>query len=123
MRRLIMLLVAIGIVSGVTLGTIASRNPLRRPNAEIRDSLLREVPLGSSPAQVKELIERKRWHYKGESWGGVQSPQYALKGVHQMGAALGDYHTLFTPCHVCASWGFDHEQLVDVRVDSACDGI
>src|SRR4029077_20952383 len=123
MRRIVIALLAL-ITSGVILANvIAARNPLRRPLSDIRESLLREAPLGSSPEQVKALVARNGWHYKGESWGGIKSPQYPLQGVHQIGAALGDYRGFPWPCHVWASWGFDHEQLVDVRVDRGCDGI
>ena len=122
MRHVVVILLVL-ITSGVIVANIvAARNPLRRTLPEIRQTLLREAPLGSSSEQVRVLIARKGWHSKWESWGGIKSPQYGLQGTHQIGAALGDYGFPW-PCHVSASWGFDREPLVDVRVDRACDGI
>ena len=98
-------------------------NPLRRSKPEIRDWLLKQAPLGSSFADVKALIAKRKWGAQHEGWGGTRDNAFPLTGIHWLQANLGKCQGVPWQCHVRAAWGFDGERLVDVYVESWCEGI
>ena len=115
-------------LSAVALGALAvwaelSLNPLRRSEAQIRQWLLEQAPLGSSFEDVKALIAKKRWGGEHEGWGGPRTSAFPLVGVHWLSCKLGQYNGVPWPCHARAAWGFDDERLVDVYVEKWCEGM
>ncbi len=114
-------------LSAVVIGVLGvaaelSLNPLRGSDAQIREWLLKQAPLGSSVEDVKTLIADKKWFGQYEGWGGVDTRQFPLRGIHWL-QSRGQYSGLPWTCHARATWGFDDEKLVDVYVEKWCEGM
>ena len=91
---------------------------LFRSETRIRASLLKQMPLGSSSADVHEFVDKHGWlvrNYIGNT-GFVKQEAGATSeviGVTSIRGNLGDYWLM----NVTAFWGFDSSnQLVDVWV-------
>ena len=107
---------------------IASFNPLRRPEAEIRSHLLSEVPLGSSIAQVQSQIQLHGWtlSYPLADTGFVDQRTKPNRevGVKHFRAILGDYRDIPWKANVTAFWGFnDTGKLMDLWIWKTWDGL
>ncbi len=115
-RRII--LAVLLIVLAVTAGVLSM--PLHRPSELVRSWLLKQAPLGSSFGDVQALVARHQWASQ-DGWGGESFRK--VKGDHWLQTELGDYRGFPIPfaCHARAMWGFEHEKLLDIRVDKSCD--
>jgi hypothetical protein len=91
-------------------------NPLRSSEDSIKNSLLRDVPIGTQMQDVILYIQKKK--YKIDSINDFGFPDKDAKyiGYKSIRSDLGDYVTIFTT-NVTVFWGFDEEsKLIDVRV-------
>ena len=107
---------------------IASFNPLRRPEAEIRSNLLSEVPLGSSIAQVQSQIHRHGWtlSYPLANTGFLDQRTKPNRevGVKHFRASLGDYQDIPWEANVTAFWGFEETgKLMDLWIWKTWDSL
>src|SRR6266568_2806319 len=97
----------------------ACSNSLLRPETDIRASLLKETPIGSSSAEVAKLLKQKGWidrNYLGTSGFLKQEPgkQAQVIGATSLAGHLGQYHLRFRT-DVTAFWGFDtNNRLIDI---------
>jgi hypothetical protein len=114
--------VGIAVVSVLSFG-----NPLRRDAQTIRESFLRDRPVGTSLAQVKQwLVSEKRLAPQVNATGFVKrdTPKGTIVGVRSIQVTLGEYRT-FLLLKTCVEvfWGFnEREELVDVWVWKTTDG-
>ena len=120
-KRFVTVLVLIS-VCAVLVGGAGS---LRRPGSMIEGSLLRMAPLGSSPAEVLQAIEQKRWtHGAVRGVGFVKQEsnrRMEIVGTKSVDAHLGDYG-IFLKTSVDACWGFDADgKLIAVWVWKTTD--
>ena len=97
---------------------------LMRSEVGIRNSLLKQTPLGSSFDQVRSFAERQGWRPHGE-WNGFQRQEAGklpeTVGVTSIEAEVGRYWLPFCTT-VTAFWGFDSEgRLIDVWVWKTTD--
>jgi hypothetical protein len=96
----------------------------------IRVSLLKQTPLGSSYQDVRSFLKKKRWldeSYFGEHSGFAKQEggPPVIVGVSSLSGQLGTYRTLpyFLETDVTAFWGFDaNNQLIDIWVWKTTDG-
>ncbi len=101
-------------------------NPLRRSDASIKASLLRQTPLGSSRSEVGAVLERHGWldrNYSGTTGYYCQAPGDPARtvGVTSLAGNLGDYGFPF-PTNVAVFWGFDRDDhLIDIWVWKTTD--
>jgi hypothetical protein len=95
-----------------------SLDPARRPEATIRDELLKATPIGSDESTVDEYAKR---HFRQDNffhWGKDDSGRYLM-------LCCGSYLTLkefpFSTC-VQASWKFDQQgKLASISVSKWVD--
>jgi hypothetical protein len=119
MRRVIGLLVIAALFAVVVANIIAARNPLRRSEEEIRQSVLQKTPLGSSQQEVSRVIARGPWLGQPAS-GGVNTPATEKN----ISAQLGSYQGFPWSCRVDAYWSFDDQlNLTDVHVVRSCNSL
>ena len=120
-----MLVITVGlliIVVIVGLGVkMASTNPLRESEVNIRLRILGNVPLGSSVQDVNNFIAKEGWKISYDREGtptNLSEKSYpGVKGRHIIGADLGHYLGIYGRVDLDAYWGFDSEgRLVDLRV-------
>jgi len=107
---------------------VASFNPLRRPEAVIRNDLLSEMPLGSSIVQVQGSIQRHGWilSYPLADTGFLDQRTKPNRevGVKHFRASLGDYRDIPWEANVTAFWGFDETgKLIDLWIWRTWDGL
>lgn len=120
--------IAITVIAGFIGMQISAKNPLRKPESDIKFWILKEVPLGSSVDQVKAFIKSQGWKLDSEWHGnpGTVSSETAypsaknfpgVLGGYFIGADLGEYQGIPWQISVDAYWGFDSEKkLIDLRV-------
>lgn len=87
------------------------RTPLQQSDADVRDWLLAQTPLGLSQSEVRSFIDERDWKNT--------NPIPAKEPF--IGADLGQYQSLKWfpyPTTVRAAWEFDRGgKLTDIRVD------
>ena len=117
LRIALLMLLAIGLWS-----VIALSNPLHWTQESLRSWLLRQAPYGSSFEEVQAVVATHKWASQN-GWGGESLRP--VKGIHWFQADLGYYRgfPFPLPCHARVMWGFDHEKLVDIRVEKWCEGL
>jgi hypothetical protein len=119
MRRLIVVLLGVAVFAIVVVNLIAARNPLRRSEDAIRQSILEKTPLGMSQQEVLRIIARERWFGQPAS-GGVGTPPTEKN----ISAQLGSYQGFPWSCRVDAYWSFDDQlRLSDVHVIRGCNSL
>jgi hypothetical protein len=127
--RRILLITAVTVLVAVTVALVwAARNPLRRPEAEIRADLLREAPLGSSTAQVETMIRRHGWKLSGPlantGFYDQRTRPARETGAQHLRASLGDYQDIPWEANVTVFWGFDQSgRLMDIWVWKTWDSL
>jgi hypothetical protein len=100
---------------------MASANPLRESEDNIRLRILGKVPAGSSVQDVKNFIAAQGWKLS-YNWEGTPTKLSetfypGVKGQHVIGADLGHYLGIFGRVDLDAYWGFDAAgRLIDVHV-------
>ena len=96
------------------------RNPLRKPDAEVRDWLLTQTPLGLSQGEVRAFLDNRGWNEPGHH---KTIPPRANEPF--LGGAIGHYQDLKNfpfRTTVRAFWEFDSDgKLVDIRIDRWID--
>jgi hypothetical protein len=94
-------------------------NPLRRSDARLAESLLRETPLGSSSNQVRLVLEKYGWHTDGY---GTTLPRPAKDPF--IAGELGGYQGLPWFTHVTAFWEFDSSnRLAGIKIRRILDSL
>jgi len=91
-------------------------NPLRSSEDSIKNSLLRDVPIGTQMQDVILYIQKKKYKIDSINDFGFPDKNSRYIGHKSIRSDLGDYVTIFTT-NVTVFWGFDEEsKLIDVRV-------
>lgn len=121
MKRIAVLLAAIGAGVAIVIGA----GSLRRPVSMIENSLLRLAPIGSSTDDVLRAVEAKGWeHSVVRNVGFLKQKAMhhaAVVGSSSLEAHLGDYGVFFRTS-VDAYWGFDRDgRLLEVWVWKTTD--
>jgi hypothetical protein len=107
---------------------ISPINLQRQSEPEIRERILKKVPLGSSVKNVETFIASQGWKQK-YNWQGTPSDiseHYfpGVKGGHIIGADLGRFRGFPWGGYVDAFWGFDSRgKLIDLHVRKGYDAL
>jgi hypothetical protein len=99
-------------------------SPLRKSECEIRQSLLRENPIGTHIDQVQHWLTAERRLNVRRLNGGYFTDQGQVVGVTALATQLGEYWEIPVPfgTSVEAFWGFDRAGLlVDLWVRKSTD--
>ena len=98
-------------------------DPLRRPDSEIRASLIAKTPIGSTREHVLAAIERERWRGHPE-YRGIYRAEVEHHSYFGYGAEISSYAPFFIlPCHSSAYWLFGpDDRVTDVFVSRWCEG-
>ena len=119
MRRVVVVLLSLAVFAIVVANLIAARNPLRRSEDEIRQSILQKTPLGTSQQDVLRVIAREPWLGQPAA-GGVGTPATEKN----ISAQLGSYQGFPWFCRVDAYWSFDDQlKLEGVHVIRSCNSL
>lgn len=105
---------------------------LRRDEDGIRQSLLKEKPLGTPMKEVEEWVKTRGWkdvkvsYTRGFFRSARFTKDYATIGVKGITVTLGEYVSppVGFATTVEASWGFNEKgELIDVWVHKSTDGL
>lgn len=113
---------------GVVVAWAFFLNPLRWPEGQIQDWVLRRAPLSSSSADVKALMDRQGWKQTSD-WKGTNSQRSSgeypyVRGQRILVSDLGCYQGIPWRTHVEVFWGFDEDgKLIDVHVRKTRDAL
>jgi hypothetical protein len=119
-RRKLFLISLVALVLAISTGAIVVLlNPLRGSKQQIRASLLRHTPIGSTPDQVRTFVRAAGWEPEDDKdLGGYLTD--AIKESHgktAIFARLGDYQGIPWRHWVEAIWVFDaNGALIDILI-------
>jgi hypothetical protein len=113
------------VLTFILLGACSDANPLRKAAPEIRESLLREKPIGTSISEIEKWLsaEKKLPAKKGNT--GYYTDRGQVIGKRAIYVLLGEYRSYgLLATSVEAFWGFDESgALVDVWVRKSVDSL
>ncbi|MDD4689884.1 MAG: hypothetical protein PHE51_09095 [Eubacteriales bacterium] len=121
MRKTIIytLLALLIIVLGVAIISYAS-NPLRKSEEQIRESMLKLTPIGTSMDEVTKVIEDKKWeitwvkHDHNNEYTDLSGD--FIVGAKSIKATVGSYRKFFI-VYVEVYWGFDeNDKLIAIEI-------
>ena len=118
-QKAILSVVAIFVVCIAAYSARIATEPLRRSNSEVREWLLKKVPLGSSFEDARAVAIRDHWTITFETPFNASSP---FMGERSIGYDVGHYGWPF-PLHVTSKWRFMDDKLVDVQIEKIGDAI
>jgi hypothetical protein len=109
----------------VLLGACTVSNHLRRPVSEIRESLLREKPIGTAIAEIESWLTAEKKLSAKKGMTGYFTDKGQVVGVRSVSVLLGEYRSYgILPTSVEAFWGFDaNGALVDLWVRKSVDSL
>lgn len=118
-RKLLICFITIALVALViAVSSWLFTNPLRRPDSQVRDWLLKQTPLGSTSQEVRAVAERHGWFDAN-----LQASDGHTFGPYLRGE-LGRYWSAPFYTYVTVFWEFDgNNRLAVVRIWKTTDAL